>query len=705
MSDSNIGKAHFVNRELSWLEFNRRVLEEAQDENKPLLERAQFLAIVSSNLDEFFMVRVAQLHDLEAVLDNDPAGMSRQEQLQGVRQMSQQLIEDQSRCWLESIKPALQAEGVHIARADEWSDEDRATLRQLYSDRIEATLTPLAVDGGRPLPLIANGSIYIALELLEKKPAAEPVNALIAVPKKNRLLRLLGERHAYATLEDVIAYCADSLFPGFKVQAHCKIRVTRDGSLDIDEDTASDLLSEIEQELQHRGQGNPVRLEIESSAPDNLRQWIQQCLQISDEDVFPVPGLLDFTVLYALYNKESKNHAHLCEEEHHPSPCPVDWQDPFAAIREQELLLYHPYQSYMPVVDLIRDAASDDEVLAIKMTLYRAGSNSPIIKHLIDAAHGGKQVTVMVELKARFDEKANIQWARRLEDAGAHVIYGIVGLKVHAKLLLIIRHDEDGIRRYCHLGTGNYNHKTAKLYTDYSYFTCNEAIGRDVAALFNMLTGFAQPPQWERLEVSPLTLRDHFYQWIRQEITHAQAGRPAMIKAKFNSLVDEEICRELYLASQAGVTIQLVVRGICILRPGMKGVSENIEVRSVIGRFLEHSRFYYFHNNAQPIMGIASADWMTRNLDRRIEFMVRVTDAKIQQQLLDTFDMFQQDNMQARIMNADGSYRRMTPATGEEPFAAQPRMIDRAPAVVELVQQDQAGRILFTPLTSQRKKK
>ncbi|NRA39829.1 MAG: polyphosphate kinase 1, partial [Planctomycetes bacterium] len=541
-------KTHFVNREISWLEFNRRVLEEAQDESKPLLARAQFLAIVSSNLDEFFMVRVAQLHDLDAVLDSDPAGMSRQEQLNAVREMSQQLIEDQSRCWTESVKPGLLAEGIGIHRATDWTDEDRVTLRQLYSDSIEAILTPLAVDSGRPFPLIANGSIYIVLELIEKKENAERVNALIAVPKRNRLLRLLGDRSAYAPLEDVIESFADSLFPGFKVQSRCKIRLTRDGSLDIDEDATNDLLSEIEQELQHRGQGNPVRLEIEASAPDNLREWIQNCLSIPDADVFPVSGLLDFTVLHNLYGRESESFAHLCEDEHHPAPCPIEWEDPFAAIREQELLLYHPYQSYKPVVEIIRCAARDDEVLAIKMTLYRVGGDSPIIKHLIDAAHRGKQVTVMVELKARFDEKANIQWARRLEDAGAHVIYGIVGLKVHAKLLLIIRRDEDGIRRYCHLGTGNYNHRTAKLYTDYSYFTTNEAIGRDVSALFNMLTGFAQPPQWERLAVSPLTLRDHFYKWIHQEIEHARAGRPAMIKAKFNSLVDEDICNELYAA-------------------------------------------------------------------------------------------------------------------------------------------------------------
>ena len=674
----DINTSHFVNRELSWLQFNRRVLEEAQLERTPLLERAKFLAIVSSNLDEFFMVRVAGLHDEGEVFDEDPAGLSREEQLDAVRAESRQLVVDQYACCMEAVLPALAEQGITLIRPDNWSAQDRDSLRHLYVDRFEATLTPLAVDVGRPFPLLANGTVYIAVQLQEEGEDADPVKALVAVPRGSRLLHMVTSSHSYALLEDVVEQYCDSLFPGYSVMESCQIRVTRDGSLDIDEDAANDLLSEIEQELHHRGQGNPVRLEINQSAPATLRDWLVRRLGINEADVIAVDGFLDLTFLMSLYGKSAADFPQLCDIHHKPASIGVDWEEPFTRIREQEMILYHPYYSFQPIVDLIHRAATDDKVLAIKMTLYRVSGNSPIIKHLIDAVHRGKQVTVLVELKARFDEKANIQWARRLEEAGAHVIYGLVGLKVHTKLLLIIRQDEDGIRRYCHIGTGNYNDKTASLYTDYSYLTCDEVIGRDVSALFNVLTGFAQPPQWARLVVSPLTMRSSFYTWIDREIKHAKAGKPAIIKAKFNSLVDEGICRALYKASQAGVKIMLIIRGICILRPGVPGVSDNIEVRSVVGRFLEHSRFFYFENAGDPTMVIGSADWMSRNLDRRIEAMVQVRAKGLQRQLIDLFEMFVRDNKQSRLMHSDGSYTLIEPQDDGALFSAQEHMIEVA---------------------------
>ncbi len=694
---TEITHEHFVNRELSWLQFNRRVLEEAQLERTPLLERAKFLSIVSSNLDEFFMVRVAGLHNPGEEFEDDPAGMTRLEQLDAVRQEARVLVNDQYDCCMKDVLPQLAGHEIHLRRPDTWDSDDYESMRHLYHDNIEATLTPLAVDVGRPFPLIANGSVYIALQLEATGSDGETVNALVAVPKGARLLRLVSGEHSFALVDDVVETFSESLFPGYNVKASCQIRVTRDGSLDIDEDAANDLLSEIEQELHHRVQGSPVRLEINKSAPDELREWLTERLGIDTSDIYRVDGFSDLTFLMGLYGKLADVFPQLCEEPHKPEAINLDWSNPFARLREKELLLYHPYHSYQPVVDLIKQSASDNNVLAIKMTLYRVSGNSPIIKHLIDAVHSGKQVTVLVELKARFDEKANIQWARRLEEAGAHVVYGLVGLKVHAKLLLIIRQEEDGIHRYCHLGTGNYNDKTASLYTDYSYFTCNEAVGRDVSALFNVLTGFAQPPQWERLAVSPLTMRSTFYQWIDREIEHAKAGKKAEIKAKFNSLVDEGICRALYKASQAGVKIILIVRGICILRPGVPGISENIEVRSIVGRFLEHSRFFSFRNDGHATMVIGSADWMTRNLDRRIESMVRIEEPVLQQQLLELFEMFIKDNKQSRLMHQDGTYTMIEPEPGEATFSAQEYMIAQAKKHMSATKDKEPPTSVFTP--------
>jgi polyphosphate kinase len=680
----------FIDRELSWLAFNRRVLEEAQDVSKPLIERAKFLAIVSSNLDEFTMVRYAELC-MTPSADTAPL-------LGAVRSSMRSLVDDQYRCWRDMIEPALRAERLAPLPASQWNADDRETLRRLYHDQIEPVLTPLAVDPARPFPMVANRGLCVAVQLRSDKSGTR--NALVSVPSGNRLMALVSAPGGFALLEDVVQTFVDSLFPGYAVLHRCLFRVTRDGALDIDEDQTTDLLSEIEQELHSREHGQPVRLELAADADESLRTWLLAAMALKAEDAYIVNGPIDLTFLFGLSERAAR--PELCEKPLQAViyPPAEEWEDPFGRIRAGEILLHHPYQSFHPVVELVERAAADPRVLAIKQTLYRVSGDSPMVKALIEAARSGKQVTVLIELKARFDEAVNIKWARRLEEAGAHVIYGLVGYKVHAKLLMIIRRDNDGICRYVHLGTGNYNDKTARLYTDLSYLTSNEAVGRDVAALFNMLTGYSQPPQWERLAVAPLNLRRTFTHWIRREAEHARGGRGGRIIAKFNSLVDVEICDELYAASKAGVQIDLIVRGMCILRPGVPEMSENIRVRSLVGRFLEHNRIYYFangteggapgalsepllhHDDGEPALGssaarpavkpgrpllpqtavlaIASADWMTRNLDRRVECLARIESPALQERLLRLLAICLNDTMQARILRSDGTYQRVT---------------------------------------------
>lgn len=656
------GAEAYHDRELSWLAFDRRVLEEAQHASTPLVERAKFLAIVASNLDEFVMVRVAELREAACARGSDPA-LRRQHA--AVCAEIRRLVDDTYACWRE-VAPRLAAAGFSVAPPEEWNESDRETLRIFYRDHLEPVLTPLAVDPARPFPLVKNRGLTVAVRLVSEE-GGEERNAVIAVPGSARLVALIGTGGRYALVEDVVMAHCDSLFPGHRITNRCLFRPTRDGSLDIDEQQAADLLSEIEQELASREHGNVVRLELSAQADAPLRAWLVETMHLAADDLVVVDGPIDLTVLYGVADR-LPGRDDLRDRLLVPAPPPGDWGDPFARLREGEVLLHHPFQSFQPVVDLIDRAADDPQVLAIKQTLYRTSGNSPIARALMRAAKAGKQVTVLVELKARFDEAANIRWARALEEAGAHVVYGMVGYKVHAKLLLVIRRDDDGIRRYCHLGTGNYNDRTARLYTDLSYLTCNEAVGRDVAALFNMLTGYSQPPEWERLAVAPRTMRERFVEWIRREAGHGRKGR---IIAKFNSLVDTAMCDELYAASRAGVQIDLVVRGMCILRAGVKGLSENIRVRSVVGRFLEHSRIYYFHNRGRPVYAIASADWMTRNLDYRVESLVRIEDPALQQQLQRILDVCLADNTQARVLGADGIYTRLRPPRGRPAVASQ----------------------------------
>lgn len=691
----------YLNRELTWVDFNRRVLEEAESTDNPLLERGKFLAIVASNLDEFVMVRLAELRNNRQGTEPDPAGLSPAEQLLRVRAAIQELVADQYACWRDRVAPALAEEGFRIVAPGDWDDQDRAAMEALYRTRIEPTCTPFAVDPTRPFPLLTGGGLHIGV-LLDREDDPELRRALVTVPMSRRLYVLPGAPGRYALGEHIVEQFLGSLFPGHRIRLTGRFRLTRDGSLEIDEEEATDLLQEMEEELRQRAFGQAVRLELQHDAPEPLRAWLMQALDLEDDDVVAIDGPLDLTMLFALGDLLER--PDLQDPPFTPRGPSRAWtEDPFAAIRGGEVMVHHPFDSFAPIVDLVERAAEDPAVLAIKQTLYRVSGRSPVVAALMRSARAGKQVTVLVELKARFDEEANIQWARRLEQAGAHVIYGLVGYKVHAKLLLLIRRDEDGLRRYCHLGTGNYNDKTARLYTDLGLLTSNEAVGRDVADLFNVLTGFATPRVWERLAVAPRTMRSRFTAWIRREAELARAGRGGRIIAKFNSLVDTGICDELYAASQAGVEIDLIVRGMCILRAGVAGLSDHIRVLSVVGRFLEHSRIYYFRNAGDPVYAIASADWMSRNLDRRVESLVTITDPALQEQLEVLLQRFLDDNCSAREMQPDGSYRRRQPAPGAPRRKVQEELLaaiatDSGPATA-------APGHAFTPLRKPRRRR
>ena len=672
-------RSRYFSRELSWLAFNRRVLEEAEDVKNPLVERAKFLGIVSSNLDEFVMVRLAEVHALAHQRSVGgvelPETGNAPQLLDDMRRVINKLVADQYRCWRDDLAPRLAKEGFVLVPPSIWSADDQVTLRAYFRNQLEPILTPLGVDPTKPFPLVANRGLTVAVRLEPQAQTAgmRPVErtALVGVPTSSRLISLIEGIGRYALLEDVVSAYLELLFPGYRILGRCLFRVTRDGALEIDEDQSSDLLSEIEQELSNRDHSNAVRLEVAADGDPILRAWLQEAMHLDASDLYAVNGPLDLTVLFSVGDRLSR--ADLRDKPLPVTMYPSLWAEPFAAIRAGELLLHHPYQSYQRVVELVERAAEDPRVLAIKQTLYRVSATSPIMRALMRAARAGKQVTLLIELKARFDEATNIRWARALEEAGAHVVYGLVGLKVHAKLLMIIRREEDGIRRYCHIGTGNYNDRTAKLYTDFSYLTANEAVGRDVAALFNMLTGYSQPPEWERLLVAPMTMRSGFVALIRREAEHAKSvstkrGKASgRIIAKFNSLVDQGICDELYAASQAGVQIDLIVRGMCILRPGVPGLSENIRVRSIVGRLLEHSRIYHFENAGSPVTYIGSADWMSRNLDRRVECMVRIEKPELHQRLMHIIECCLADTVQARELLTDGTYRRIRPAKGQAP--------------------------------------
>lgn len=669
----------YFSRELSWLQFNDRVLEEALDDGNPLLERLKFVAIYGTNLDEFFMIRVAAIkQQIEAqVHRRSDDGRLPPEHLAAISQSLRISLSRQMRLLNEELWPALEAESIRIRAVSDLDEETQLALERTFDDRVFPVLTPLAVDSGHPFPYISNLSLSLAVELEEV--TAEGVELHFArvkiPPTLGRMIPVdglpEGDRQ-FVLLEDLVAHHLDALFPGMEVRASYLFRVTRDADLDLQEDEADDLLRAIESELQRRRFGEPVRLEIERGMPDYMRDLLLEALDLSAVDCYEIDGLMGLTDLFTIVNLPG--YPALRERPFTPS-IPrrlIGAADMFSVIRDGDVLLHHPYESFDPVVQFIAQAAEDERVLAIKSTLYRtSGKSSPIVRALLQAAENEKQVAVMIELKARFDEENNIDWARRLERAGAHVVYGFAGLKTHAKVTLVVRQEDDGIRRYMHFGTGNYNEKSARLYTDLSLFTCRGELGSDTSQLFNALTGFSKVTDYEDLLVAPVNLRRETLALIERETEHARAGRRCGIRAKLNAITDAEISRALYRATQAGVRVDLLVRGMCVLRPGIPGVSESMRVRSIVGRFLEHSRVYAFENDGDREIFIGSADWMGRNLDRRVETVVPVLDPLLAETIHgEILAVLFADNRKTRELTSDGTYRRLHPE-GTMPIYAQ----------------------------------
>ena len=654
----------FINRELSWLEFDARVLGEAEDVLNPLFERLKFLSITASNLDEFFMVRVASLKDMvnAGYTKRDIAGMTAAEQLAALDERTHAFVKRQYKIYNDELVPALAREGFHIIGShEELTHEQEIFVDKYFHEDVYPVLTPMAVDSSRPFPLIRNKTLNIAA-LLKKKNGDDGTEfATVQVPSVlPRFVRLPGEQDTVILLEEIIERNIDKLFLNYDILCAYPYRIMRNADLSIDEEDAADLLKEIEKQLKKRQWGQAIRLEVQGNIDKQLLKRLKSELNITDSDIYRIDGPLDLTFLMKLYG--SFDYAKLKTPKYMPAPVPelMNGKNIFEAVREGDILLHHPYQTFDPVVDFVRQAANDPGVLAIKQTLYRVSGNSPIVAALAAAAENGKQVSVLVELKARFDEENNIIWARKLEQAGCHVIYGLVGLKTHSKITLVVRREEDGIRRYVHLGTGNYNDSTAKLYCDMGLFTCSPAIGEDATAVFNMLSGYSEPVGWNKLSLAPLWLRDRFHYLVEREIRHAREGQEAHIIAKMNSVCDKDIIELMYKASKAGVKIELIVRGICCLIPQLEGVSENITVRSIVGTFLEHSRIFYFENGGNPEIYMASADWMSRNLDRRVEIMFPVEDAKLKKEVKHILDVQLADNVKAQLMQPDGSYVRVS---------------------------------------------
>ena len=667
---------YYTNRELSWLLFNHRVLNEARDKSIPLFERLKFLSITASNLDEFFMIRVASLKDMvnAGYEKKDIAGMTPTEQLKALHEAIHELVELQYSTYNRSLLPLLEKSGLYIIKNHEQLKKDEAAyVDRYFEDNVYPVLTPMAVDSSRPFPLIRNKSLNIGAMVRKKNTEDELEFATVQVPSVlNRIVQLPSEGKAKKVilLEEIIERNIHKLFLNYDIVCAHPFRIMRNADLTIDEDEAADLLKEIEKQLKMRQWGEAIRLEVEDGMDERLLKIIKKELNIEEQNLYEIDGPLDLTVLMKMYGLEGFNHLKTPKYEPQPVPELPAGCNIFEEIRKGDILLHHPYQTFTPVVDFIRQAARDPEVLAIKQTLYRVSGNSPIIAALAQAAENGKQVTVLVELKARFDEENNIVWARMLEKAGCHVIYGLVGLKTHSKITLVVRREEDGIRRYVHLGTGNYNDATAKLYTDIGLLTCAETIGEDATAVFNMLSGYSEPRFWNKLSLAPLWLKDRFLHLIAREKKYALEGHKAHIIAKMNSLCDPDIIAALYEASAAGVKIDLIVRGICCLKVGIPGVSENITVRSIVGNFLEHSRIFYFRNDDHYEIYCGSADWMPRNLERRVEILFPVESPELKEELLHILKNQLNDTVKASVLQADGSYEKVD-RRGKSMFVSQ----------------------------------
>lgn len=672
---------YFYNRELSWLKFNLRVLKEAMVKDTPLLERLKFIAISASNLDEFFMVRVASLWSNfdSGVEKRDASGMSVHEQLVAISQAAHEQVRTQTKS-LIALMAEMDAVKLHFRRVKDLSELGKDWLEEYYREVVFPVLTPMAVDASRPFPFLANKTLNLAVELI--KADGEHSMGLIQVPSVlDRIVEVEPEgKRTFVFLEDIIASHCHDLFKGCHILDMVSFRVTRDSDLDLEEDDSVDLMKEVEESLRKRKRGAAVRLEIFKTNNNRIKKFLEENLDVTEMEVYEINGPLDPTCFFKFIGMKGM-WPWLYEPfvPQRPLELPYD-SDLFAAIRENDILLHHPYESFDPVVKLVSDAADDPQVLAIKQTLYRVSGNSPIVAALARAAENGKQVTVLVELKARFDEENNILWARRLEKAGCHVIYGLVGLKTHAKIILIVRKEDNGIKRYLHLGTGNYNDSTAKLYTDLGLMTANDEFGSDASAFFNLLSGYSEPPVWNKLVMAPLGLREKIYALIDNEIAMVRAGREGHIIAKMNSLIDQPVIQKLYEASAAGVHIDLIVRGICGLRTGIEGISDNITVRSIVGRQLEHSRIFWFANGGEEQLYLSSADWMPRNLNDRVELFFPVETEEHIRRIKALLDLYLRDNVGAHMMQSNGTYRRVRNKL--EPVSAQSTLYEMAQLAV-----------------------
>lgn len=672
---------YFYNRELSWLKFNLRVLKEAMVKETPLLERLKFIAISASNLDEFFMVRVASLWSNfdSGVEKRDASGMSVHEQLVAISQAAHEQVRTQTKS-LIALMAEMDAVKLHFRRVKDLSELGKDWLEEYYREVVFPVLTPMAVDASRPFPFLANKTLNLAVELI--KADGEHSMGLIQVPSVlDRIVEVEPEgKRTFVFLEDIIASHCHDLFKGCHILDMVSFRVTRDSDLDLEEDDSVDLMKEVEESLRKRKRGAAVRLEIFKTNNNRIKKFLEENLDVTEMEVYEINGPLDPTCFFKFIGMKGM-WPWLYEPfvPQRPLELPND-SDLFAAIRENDILLHHPYESFDPVVKLVSDAADDPQVLAIKQTLYRVSGNSPIVAALARAAENGKQVTVLVELKARFDEENNILWARRLEKAGCHVIYGLVGLKTHAKIILIVRKEDNGIKRYLHLGTGNYNDSTAKLYTDLGLMTANDEFGSDASAFFNLLSGYSEPPVWNKLVMAPLGLREKIYALIDNEIAMVRSGREGHIIAKMNSLIDQPVIQKLYEASAAGVHIDLIVRGICGLRTGIEGISDNITVRSIVGRQLEHSRIFWFANGGEEQLYLSSADWMPRNLNDRVELFFPVETEEHIRRIKALLDLYLRDNVGAHMMQSNGSYRRVRNKL--EPVSAQSTLYEMAQLAV-----------------------
>ncbi len=678
--------ALYINRELSWIRFNQHVLDEAKDPTHPLLERIKFLAIFSNNLDEFFMIRVSGLHHqlAEGVLKFPPDGLTTMEQLERIHKDLIPLLNEQTRIWFEDIIPELRKAGIIIHTRTSLNEKKRKNLRKYFFREIFPVLTPLAFDKSHPFPFISNLALNLAV-ILRRPGSHDELFARIKIPNKQfpRLIEITPDvadpispgKQEFIFLEDLIAENLDLLFPGMEIVAAYPFRVTRDADIEIEEDEADDLLSAVEQSISKRWIGTPVRIEIAEDMIPAIVDMMGAKLAKYPHMFYRVRGPVGLADLFCMMNIDRPD---LKDTPYAPSVPDRLERDPdiFHAIRQRDIILFHPYESFQPVINFLQTAAHDPDVLAIKITLYRTGTNSPIVQALLDAREHGKAVSVLVELKARFDEENNIGWARALERAGAHVVFGIMGLKVHAKLCLVVRKEKDGIVRYVHMSSGNYNAVTAKIYTDIGLFTANEEIASDVSHLFNVLTGYSQFTAYHHLLVSPGGIKKGIISRIENEIERQKSHGDGRIILKLNALQDADIIRALYTASQEGVHIQLQIRGICCLRPGIEGISDNITVTTIVGRFLEHTRIYYFHNGGDPVVLMGSSDLMPRNLKRRIEILYPILDAGIRNEVINTIlPVHLQDNVKTRILQADGSYVRKTPGDAK-PLQAQTWLIE-----------------------------